>query len=130
MESLRKQVLQAELTRIENEAEAQSFSIMNKADALLTAHVLCQKINEHMKTSFFKVDTIYYSTGCSIVIFTHENGNLFLRGCADHGLEITDEGKFGTTSLKMSVAGFPGVEVVVEQKLLADYLRADYERAA
>ena len=48
MESLRHQLLQAELTRIEQEAEAKSYAIMNKADALATAHTFCASINESL----------------------------------------------------------------------------------
>lgn len=121
MELLRKQVLQAELDRIEAEAEASSYAIMNKADALAAAHVLCQKVNEGQGTDF-RPTVIYYPPrlGCQIIIYTHDLGDVFLRRTTELGLtlgEIVDRQKFLSDDVfsLASINEFPGVDIDIKR---------------
>lgn len=123
MELLRKQVLQAELDRIEAEAEANSYAIMNKADALAASHVLCQKINDGKQTEFHPT-VIYYPTGlgCQVIIYTHDLGDVFLRRAKEIGLTydcVVDphtDSKSPFTQVRFS--GFAGVDVDIKRVYL------------
>lgn len=112
MSSLRQDVLQAELKRIEEEAEAKSYSIMNKADQLALAHVLCQTINRQDDHIQFFPSVVYHGVlGCEILIFTQEAGDHFLNRCKEENIEWAIEGKEFESFIQISVNGYPGVYV-------------------
>lgn len=115
MESLRHQLLQAELTRIEQEAEAKSYAIMNKADALATAHTFCEKINEGLQ-AFYKFHVaVNYSNqpGCEIVIYTHDDGDVFLRRATELGMKWEVVGTAFADTRDVRFDGIPGVSVYI-----------------
>jgi len=131
MESLRHQVLQAELTRIEQEAEAKSYAIMNKADALATAHAFCQLINkgvpefEHFQPA---VLYLYPTHGCDVVIYTHDNGDVLLRRARELGATWEDTGPAWDGTRRVRFDGVPGVDVFITDVALA--MRACLDEAA
>ena len=115
MESLRHQLLQAELTRIEQEAKAKSYAIMNKADALATAHTFCEQINEGLQ-AFYKFHVaVNYSIppGCEIVIYTHDDGDVFLRRATELGMKWEVVGTAFDDTRDVRFDGFPGVSVYI-----------------
>ena len=122
----RKDVLDAELKRIEAEAEARSIAVMNKADALAAAHRLCALIND-VQPKFFNdfTPTVGYYTfsPCEILIYTHNDGDILLRRLDDLMLTWEDSGKWGADAHDISVEGFPGVRVIVGAEQLAAHQR-------
>lgn len=131
MESLRHKVLQAELSRIEQEAEAKSYAIMNKADTLEKAHAFCQRINQALpEYDQFHVAVIYMEpcAGCDVVIYTHDLGDVFLRRAKELEAKWEDVGlAFGNTR-RVRFDGVPGVEVYIRDVYLA--MRAYLDEAA
>lgn len=120
MESLRHQLLQAELTRIEQEAEAKSYAIMNKADVLATAHTFCEKINEGLSVYLkFRVTVLYQSQGCNVVIYTHDNSDVFLRRAAELGAAWADMGQAFDATRRIRFDGAPGIDVFVLESAIA-----------
>lgn len=120
MESIRQQLLQAELKRIENEAEAKSFAAMNQADALLAGHQLCQRINaiEPQIDEFEAVVTYYSTNTAEVSIFPHGNSDLFVRRCQDLGLtlEVMNPSFYGHH--EVTIDGIKGVHVFLESRCL------------
>lgn len=121
MESLRHKVLQAELSRIEQEAEAKSYAIMNKADALATAHAFCQLINKGLPTfELFHVSVSYSQPpGCEIIIYTHDLGDVFLRRAKELNTTWEDVGLAHKDVRRVRFEGAPGVEVYIRDIHLA-----------
>lgn len=123
MESLRQQVLQAELKRIEQEAEAHSYAIMNRADQLAGAYALCARINEGLKLyEQFTPHVLYrHDHTCEILIHTHGRGDVFLRRCTDLGLSLqeSEEPRFDADIAPMTIVDVPGVTVFITQAFLA-----------
>lgn len=130
MQSLRHQVLQAELKRIEDEAEAKSYAVMNKADTLATAHAFCQQINKDLpEFEHFHVSVLYStSPGCEIVIYTHDMGDVFLRRAKELNTSWEDVGLAHDDVRRVRFDGAPGVEVFIRDVHLA--MRACLDEAA
>ncbi len=123
MESLRQQALQAELKRIEAEAEAHSYAIMNRADQLAAAHALCARINEGLEPSQrVKPSVAYFSDNtCGIFIQTYPHSDVIVKRLADLGLntEISEEREFNPGARHMTVDGVPGVKLILRQYFFA-----------
>ena len=116
MESLRHKVLQAELSRIEQEAEAKSYAIMNKADTLERAHAFCQRINQALpEYDQFHVAVIYMEpcAGCDVVIYTHDLGDVFLRRAKELNVAWEDMGEVFTDTRRVRFEHVPGVDVFI-----------------
>lgn len=122
MESIRQQLLNAELKRIEEEAEARSVAIMNKADALASAHQLCTLLNTGCESSApFKVSVSYnfIQEGAVIFVYTHEDGARFMRLLSEHNIAWTDAGDWGGDYRNLRLADYPGVNVIVDNDVMA-----------
>lgn len=130
MQSLRHQVLQAELKRIEDEAEAKSYAIMNKADALATAHSFCQQINKDLPVFEHFHVSVSYSTspGCEIIIYTHDIGDVFLCRARELKISWEDVGLAHDDVRRVRFDGVPGVDVFIRDVYLA--MRACLDEAA
>lgn len=115
MESLRHQLLQAELTRIEQEAEAKSYAIMNKIDTLVAAALLCAKVNEDQNyaTPFYPVVTHHHDTSCEVQIFTFGKGGVLLSRLNELGLQWNETRPFGDDQCWIEIEGVRGVSVAV-----------------
>lgn len=116
METLRHAALQAELKKIEATAEANSFSIMNKADQLARAHALCHVINDGAEKTGdyqFRPVVCYQTHGCDINIFTIYHGALFMRRLTELGLAWSDEERATDDLRRLSVDGYPGVDIIM-----------------
>lgn len=124
MESLRHQVLQAELKRIEEEAEAKSYAIMNKADQLTAAYALCARINEGLEPHQRFHPSVMYclDTTCRVFIYTTICSAIFMRRCAELGIQIepTGEKPAHNDPQYATVAGVPGVTVSLRDYFFAD----------
>lgn len=123
MEDLRHQLLQAELKRIEDCAEANSFAIMNKADALLAAHTLCQRINEIEPGICEFSPSICYTNvnggACEILIHTYHMGDVFLSRCATLGLTYEVEDDPFNDHHHIAIDGFKNVRPIIRTSFLA-----------
>lgn len=121
MESIRQQLLNAELKRIEEEAEAQSYAVMNQADALVAAHELCQRVNAiEPAISEFSPTVFYHSVNktAKVMIYPNHNGDIFLRRCQDLGLalEVTNT---TTDRAYVAVEGVKGVQVYLDTRFVS-----------
>lgn len=123
---IRQAALQAELKRIEAEAEARSYAIMNKADTLAAAHRLCALLNDVEPKHFndFTPTVGYYTyTPCEIIVYAHNDGDILFRRLDDLMLAWEDSGEWGTGDHDITVDGFSGVRVIVCAKQLAAHQR-------
>lgn len=114
METLRHVALQRELKRIEQEAEARSFAIMNKADLLASATELCLRVSVGMpEDEGFTPRVIYDSTGVfQIRIAVYGDSRTFLDKLTACGLEWTlDENPLIGTDIY--VRGYEDVDISV-----------------
>jgi len=120
MESLRQQVLQAELKRIEDEAEGRSFAIMNKADALLAGHELCQRINavEPLIDEFEPQVCYYGGRSCEVLIYTRTDGDVFVRRCLGLGFVLEVMKKSFNDNYEVAIDGFKGVRAIIRKDFL------------
>jgi hypothetical protein len=120
MDSIRKIALQAELDRIQAEAEANSYAVMNKADQLAAAAMLCARVNEGLAGQGidFEPTPVYFSGGCNILIYTQDHGREFIQGV--HALELSwsiDRAAWeGSSYVRVDCA--PGVEIIVGDEFL------------
>lgn len=118
---IRQTALQAELKRIEAQAEANSFAIMNQADALGAAVRLCQLINDVTPKSFddFEPYVTYFGDGtCEVAISPHANADILFRRMIEIGLSWFDTGEAWAGAHDFSVVDFPGVHVYVKNQYL------------
>lgn len=123
----RKAALDAELKRIEAEAEARSIAVMNKADALAAAHRLCALLNDTptKPRHDFSPWVFYPSVAkfCDINISAGDDGDILLRRLDDLMLTWEDTGIAFEYTHDLSVEGFPGVHVLVRAEYLAAHQR-------
>jgi hypothetical protein len=126
MESLRHQLLQAELTRIEQDGEAKSISIMNRIDTLVAATLLCAKINEGIEniTRFDPLVNFGVDTSCGIFIHTGDDGAVFMRRVREIGLGWEDVRASFKDTRVINIDGAPGVDVIVSAKHLSSVFYA------
>lgn len=117
MNTVRQQLLDAELKRIEDKAEANSVAIMNKADVLLSAHHLCQVINEAEPGLCEFKPCVHYDEPmgghCVIRIHTHDNGDVFIRRLDKAGLKYEIDGFAYEGHQSITVEGFKGATVII-----------------
>ena len=119
MESLRQQALQAELKRLEEEAEAKSYAIMNKADTLAAAHAFCARINAHIKQpGLFAPYVVYYSAGCDVYIYPGRDSPLFLDACTALGVIWAVEKRSYADHHYISLDGAGGLSAIVPDAFL------------
>lgn len=120
---LRQHLLSAELDRIEALAEANSIAIMNKVDALLAAHNLCQVVNQAEPGVCEFKPFVHYDEPkgghCAIRIYTHDNGDVFIRRLNKSGLAFEIDGFAFEGHQGITVDGFKGVTIIVKTKFLA-----------
>ena len=117
----RQMLLQAELTKIELEAEAKSVAIMNKIDTLVAAHVLCAKINEGITCGvrFDPIVTYRLDTTPAIHVHTGTDGDVFISRLRELGIEWIDQRHGFDDQREIDVDGAPGVVVFVRARFLA-----------
>lgn len=117
MNTIRQQLLDAELNRIEALADANSIAIMNKADALLAAHNLCQVVNQAEPGVCEFKPFVHYDEPkgghCAIRIHTHDNGDVFIRRLNKAGLKYEIDGFAYEGHQSITVEGFKGVTVII-----------------
>ena len=119
MESLRQQALQAELKRLEEEAEAKSYAIMNKADALAAAHAFCARINAHVnQPGLFAPYVVYYSAGCDVYVYPGRDSPLFLDACTALGVIWAVEKRSYADHHHISLDGAGGLSAIVPDAFL------------
>lgn len=123
----RKAALDAELKRIEAEAEARSIAVMNKADTLAAAHRLCALINDVQPKSFydFYPQVIHHdhTKTCEINIYAFNDGDILLARLDALMLASEDAGISYDNTHDLSVEGFPGVHVLVRAEHLTAHQR-------
>lgn len=126
MESLRHQLLQAELTRIEQEAEGRSIAVMNKIDALVAATLLCARINDGIEniTCFEPAISYGYDTTCNILIHPRDYGDVFIRRLSELGLSWQDVRESFDEHRAIIIDSAPGVEIIINSKYLAPAMKA------
>lgn len=121
MESLRHQLLQAELTRIEQEAEAKSVAIMNKIDTLVAATLFCAKINDGITCGvrFDPIISYSYDATVEITLHTSRDGDVFMARVRELGLgwQYVDRGFDDQRGIEID--GVRGVTVFVREQYLA-----------
>lgn len=96
---------------------------MNKADALLAAHILCQRVNAaEPGICEFKPNVCYDSPSgghCSILIHTFNDGDVFLRRLEAAGLKYEIDGFAFEGHQNIVVDGFKGATAIVCTAFLA-----------
>jgi hypothetical protein len=107
--SLRQQVLQAELDRIEAEAQAKSRLIMDQADTLAAAHAFCDRLNELEPLWDCRPGVVYLRHSCEIVLFPPDEPT-FLRHCRDFGISLHENEP--DWYRRMSTDALPGVQIL------------------
>jgi hypothetical protein len=115
MESLRQELLQAELDKIEAEAQTKSRLIMAKADTLAAAHAFCARFNEGVESHWRCRPTVVYQTPydtCEIIVFP-PNSRVFLRRCRDLGFVLCEAGPKDGPYRPMSIDALPGVQFLL-----------------
>ena len=124
----RQTALQAELDRIQAEAEARSVAVMNKADTLAAAHELCALLNDTptKPRHEFEPYVSYHSEGrCDINIIARDDFGLLLRRLDELMLAWDNTGiAFGDTH-DLTVKGYPGVHVLVPGIFLTAHQRLE-----
>jgi hypothetical protein len=112
MPSLRQQVLQEELDRIEAEAANRSRLIMGSADTLAAAREFCDRINEGLPLSPNRrchAIVIYHSASCEILLCLHPDGERdFVRRCHELGVSLSVIYRVDM-GCRMSIDSLPGV---------------------
>lgn len=123
----RQTVLQAELDRIQAEAEARSYAVMNRADALAAAHKLCALLNDTPTEPRHNFEPwVCYLAGnkiCDINISADADSDILLRRLDELMLPWEDTGITFTDTHDITVTGFPGVHVLVRAEHLAAHQR-------
>lgn len=121
MESLRHQLLQAELTRIEQEAEARSIAIMNRIDTLIDATRLCARINDGITCGVRFDPTISYSYDATaeITLHTSRDGDVFMTRLRELGLGWQDADRGFNDQRGIEIDGLRGVTVFVRETFLS-----------
>ena len=121
MDQLRHDLLQAELNRIEQEAEAKSYAIMNQADALLAAHKLCSQVNAIQPAFDVGRPSVCYYSGdntASVLVHTLDDGDTFITRCQSLGLDLEVTGVAHEGMADVAVTGFKGVLVLIRDKFM------------
>jgi hypothetical protein len=111
MTSLRQQVLQEELDRIEAEARINSRLIIDPADTLAAAHAFSARINEGLEPDWRCRPAVVYQPSqlrCEIIVFPPDT-RMFARRCHELGFSLCDEGLDGSM-VRMSIDVLPGVQ--------------------
>jgi len=123
MESLRHQLLQAELTRIEQEAEAKSIAIMNKIDTLVAATNFCAGINDGITCGvrFDPIISYSYDMTAEITLHTSRDGDVFMARLRELGLgwQYVDRGFDDQRGIEID--GVRGVTIFVREQYLATH---------
>lgn len=125
MESIRKIVLQAELDRIEREAQAKSYAIMNKADELASAAAFCALMNDCPELQDDPIKpTISYNPqagyACHVSVYVIRHERIVLRRAAEVGLSWDASGN----GLIQFEAGFERVRVLGRVPVVRDAAEA------
>lgn len=125
MESIRQSVLQAELKRIEDEAQAKSFAVMNKADHLAEAHLFCATIRRALHFPYsIEVAPVYTPPhyGCDITVHTDGSAKQVLHAAHELGISWTeDEDATGAGQHVLRFDGFERVKVLFSAGSLATF---------
>jgi hypothetical protein len=117
--SLRQQVLQAELERIEAEAKTKSFLVMSKADDLAAAHAFCARLNAEVGRPWQHCHPVVVYRpaldSCEVMVFPPDHGE-FAERCRELGVSLRETtSRCGPTVLRRAaVDELPGVLFLLE----------------
>ena len=118
--------LQAELTRIEREAEAKSYAIMNRADDLMLAHRLCALLNTGVTRADPLRPSVVYegdALACRVKIIAGEAGAEILQLADRHSVGWCSERCSGSGH-DVRFDGFDVVEVMVTNAQFLAYMES------
>lgn len=123
---LRKALLKTELDRIQAEAEAKSYAIMNRAADLETAHKLCVLLNTEIAGETPLRPCVVYegnSLACRVKIVAGESGSDVLHVADRNGIGWSSERSSGNGH-DIRFDGFDSIEVVIGNDQFHIYLES------
>ena len=114
-------LIQAELTRIENEAARQTRQLLAAQDSFIAAHVLLDLLKANGADEGLDVTPIYHGdpNGAAMVIYPgfHSDRTVTAIERADLTIDKVSEG-FNQDTTRITVLGYPCVEVYVRRSAM------------
>ena len=113
-------LIQAELTRIEDEASRKTSQLLAAQDSFVAAHVLIDLLNEHGADDDLEVSPMYYSClDTSMLIYPRGDSARTVAAIKRAGLAIdkVSEG-YSNDLTRIILRGYAGVELFVRRSAM------------